>query len=136
MLDLHCLSCKSLADLETGNSTIIEAYMNNDSELIWDITWAKIFIKQCRKKPIIVDFAKVARIEYPDTKPHIEHVDFNIPGILDYSKTLLIDGNHRAAKAIKYGAPFTAFVLSKKQNERCLYWGRRLMDDYKLEFSK
>ncbi len=136
MLDLTCEKCKTLIPVVENSRPMMEAYYNEDLDKIWDISVAKDFINKFQREAVIVDFAKIERIEYPQTDPHIEHVDISIPGIIDFEQKFLIDGNHRAAKAIRYGMPFYAFVLSEDEDKQCRREGRIILNDFKIEVSK
>lgn len=65
---------------------------------------------------------------------HLDHVDTRFPGIIAHlwgpgeSGTwehghLLIDGNHRAARCLRDGLPFFAYVLTEEESERILQRG-------------
>lgn len=64
-------------------------------------------------------------------KEHLEHVDLKYPGIIAHvscvtpegdfaSGHALIDGNHRAARALDLGVPFFAYVLTEAESEEIL----------------
>jgi hypothetical protein len=70
---------------------------------------------------------KTTRI-YPQ---HVNHVSVKYPGIIAHvyyplpdgteaHGHVLIDGNHRAARCIKLGKPFFAYVLSPAESRRIL----------------
>ena len=65
---------------------------------------------------------------------HIDHVDPTFPGIIAHlwgpgehnaweHGHLLIDGNHRAARCLRDGLPFRAYVLSELESEQILKRG-------------
>lgn len=62
---------------------------------------------------------------------HVPHVDISIPGIISHifftqedgevvHGHVLIDGNHRAARALQLGKPFFAHVLTRAESRRIL----------------
>ena len=62
---------------------------------------------------------------------HLWHVDPSLPGIIaiftchtedgEFLRThLMIDGHHRAARCIKLGLPFHAYLLSEEESESIL----------------
>ncbi len=65
---------------------------------------------------------------------HLDHVDTKYPGILAHlwgpgtdgkweHGHLLIDGNHRAARCLRDGDPFFAYLLSEDESEQILKRG-------------
>lgn len=64
---------------------------------------------------------------------HLEHVDTRFPGIIAHVRHretsgdilrghVLIDGNHRAARCLRDGQPFFAYVLTEEESE-CILLG-------------
>lgn len=64
-------------------------------------------------------------------RQHVRHVNTKYPGIIahvffplpdgtDAHGHLLIDGNHRAARCLKEGKPFFAYILSERESRRIL----------------
>lgn len=62
-------------------------------------------------------------------KPHLDHVDLQYPGIVAHywyvtkddellHGTVLIDGHHRAARALRDGVPFYIRVLSEEESKQ------------------
>lgn len=62
-------------------------------------------------------------------RPHLDHVDLKYPGIVAHywyvtendellHGTVLIDGHHRAARALRDGVPFSVRVLSEEESKR------------------
>lgn len=67
---------------------------------------------------------------------HLDHVNTEFPGILAHlwgpgesgqweHGHLLIDGNHRAARCLRDGLPFSAYLLSEDESEAILKRGAR-----------
>lgn len=62
-------------------------------------------------------------------QPHLEHVDLKYPGIVAHywyvtendeclHGTVLIDGHHRAARALRDGVPFFVRILSEEESKQ------------------
>ncbi len=63
---------------------------------------------------------------------HLEHVDMKYPGIIAHvwleepttrerlQGHVLIDGNHRAARALRDGSPFFAYILGEAESREIL----------------
>lgn len=63
-------------------------------------------------------------------EPHIDHVNPTYPGVIAhvsfddgsqvYRGHLLIDGHHRAARCLREGRPFRAYLLTAEESEAIL----------------
>ena len=55
---------------------------------------------------------------------HLVHVDPALPGIVGqrFQSRFLLDGVHRAARCLKEGRPFHAFVLSAEETRSSVLW--------------
>lgn len=101
-------------------------------QYVFDVDHARQLVSDGRQ-PVEVDQASVqwcvdtTRI-YPR---HVNHVDIQFPGIIAHvyyplpdgteaHGHVLIDGNHRAARCIKLGKPFLAYLLTPRESRRIL----------------
>ena len=97
-----------------------------------------------RAREIVSDGRNAVELETEDVEylvdssriyaQHLDHVDTRYPGILAHlwgpgaegtweHGHLLIDGNHRAARCLRDGLPFRAYLLSEDESEEILERG-------------
>lgn len=109
-------------------------------EIYYYLHWSYVFnVQQANqivddgREPVEVDEESVRyAVETSDlTAEHVALVDLDRPGIIahvSYTTNegetikghLLIDGNHRAARCLKLGRPFFAYVLTEEESEMIL----------------
>lgn len=105
-------------------------YMNG--HYVFDVDKAREIVKDGRETfeldPADVRFSvETSEID----ERHLPHVNMSIPGIMGHvwlpvadgevwHGHVLIDGNHRAARALKEGIPFEIFVLSEEESRSVL----------------
>ena len=85
------------------------------------------------REPVEVDEESV-RVSVKESEihaAHVDHVDPTIPGIIahvfypteegeELHAHLLIDGNHRAARCLRDGLPYFAYVLTEGESRQIL----------------
>jgi hypothetical protein len=98
----------------------------------FDVDRARAFAADGRT-PVEVEEESV-RVSIRSSKmhePHIDHVDTRYPGVIahvHYQEEsglvhrchLLIDGHHRAARCLREGRPFHAYLLTEEESQAIL----------------
>lgn len=112
-----------------------ETYGYLKRSYVYDVDRAREIVSDGRV-PVELDVSDVAycvdnsRIH----QQHLDHVDTKYPGMLAHlwgpgeggsweHGHLLIDGNHRAARCLRDGIPFHAYLLSEEETESILKRG-------------
>ncbi len=112
-----------------------ETYGYLKRAFVYDVNLAREIVSDGRE-PVEMDRSDVAycvndcRIH----EEHLDHVDPKYPGILAHlwgpgesgaleHGHLLIDGNHRAARCLRDGLPYRAYLLTEEESERILKRG-------------
>lgn len=112
-----------------------ETYGYLKRAFVYDVNLAREIVSDGRE-PVLMDPSDVAycvndcRIH----EQHLDHVDPKYPGILAHlwgpgaegtleHGHLLIDGNHRAARCLRDGLPYRAYLLTEEESERILKRG-------------
>jgi hypothetical protein len=98
----------------------------------FDVDRARALVADGRE-PVEVDEESVrVSVKESEIHPqHVDHVDPTIPGIIahvfyptedgeEVHAHLLIDGNHRAARCLRDGLPYFAYVLSEEESRAIL----------------
>jgi hypothetical protein len=112
--------------VKTGFSFVVEGFGEYD----WDIAMAKRIVSNVPHEAVVLlpeELAGLASNNGIDEE-HVMHVDVDIPGIMaqawDPSQNcpavVLIDGSHRAVKALITGVEFRVCVLSDQESNQCL----------------
>ena len=112
-----------------------ETYGYMKKAFVYDVDLARRIVADGRE-PVELDASDVAycvdnsRIH----KQHLDHVDPKYPGILAHlwgpgkdgtleHGHLLIDGNHRAARCLRDGLTYRAYLLTEEESEQILLRG-------------
>lgn len=118
----NCPRCRD------GHETYVYMYRRYE----FDVDRARQIVKDGREPMEVEEDSVRASVENSRIhKPHLDHVNMAEPGIIAHlyypSKQgeriqahLLIDGNHRAARCLRDGLPFCAYILSEEESEAIL----------------
>jgi hypothetical protein len=98
----------------------------------YDVDQARALVRDGRE-PVEVEVESVRHSVASSTIDdfHVPHVDPTIPGVIAHVQFhvdsgecvkghLLIDGHHRAARCLKEGRPFFAYLLNEAESEAIL----------------
>ena len=105
-----------------------EAFRCYKNTFKFNVTTARQIVSDGREKFLLdVDDVEYSIDRAEINEKHVDHVDVSIPGIVCHvffptkdgrvvQAQRLIDGHHRAAKCLKMGLPYYAFILTEKES--------------------
>jgi hypothetical protein len=124
---MSCEKCQSLAQLAETGTRELYSWSDGHDFFVWDVTTAKEVLKQ-KPRPALPLPPEIIQMYLEVNKPVAEHLDHipeaerDVPGIMvlwpDKSLTL-IDGTHRAARALRDGTPYKVYVLNVMESIYC-----------------
>lgn len=105
-----------------------EAFRCYKNTFKFNVTTARAMVADGRDKYLLdADDVEYSIDRAEINEKHVDHVDTSIPGIVCHvffptkdgrvvQAQRLIDGHHRAAKCLKMGLPFYAFILTEEES--------------------
>ena len=109
-----------------------ETYWYMKHRYLFDVDLARKLVLDGRESVELEDDSVRTSVKWSVIYPeHIDHVHTEYPGIIAHvwhpqqngellHGHLLIDGNHRAARCLKLGLPFFAYVLTEEESRQIL----------------
>ncbi len=120
----ECRICRNLKGAETYRY-LRDAY-------VFDVDRARVLVADGREPVELEEESVRESVRYSRIDDeHVSHVDPSIPGIIahlfyvteegeEIQAQLLIDGNHRAARSLRDGRPYFAYLLSPAESRAIL----------------
>lgn len=129
--DLTCYNCAmSIFSQKTGVSPFFSCVVEEGPDVHWSVAKARSLIAQTKLTPVTLPEEQMWDVLYDHdiSVSHIEHIPqeaLREPGILTMTGNpalpyLLIDGNHRAARALLEQRPFSVYLLDLQRSAKAL----------------
>lgn len=96
----------------------------------FSIDLAELIIRKRPRDPVALSPKQIGKLVPPDNveAAHVPHVDAALPGILARVShvrgvsRVLIDGRHRATKALYQGRAFMVYPLTRLETDACIVY--------------